>query len=224
MDQPTLIYCAAGNARFQQIAIDAGFLSGAQLPHTIYFPPYFVDQNWKKPNQEAYIEALKKHRPFMASVLDWERDAQLPEVLGWAEGVAQFVETVMIIPKVQGGVSRLPRAIGGKPVRLGYSVPTRHGGTALPYEAFRGWPVHLLGGSPHKQMRLTMFMNVVSVDGNMHHKMAHKCQFWRREKGTHGHFVNMNEAGDGEWGIDANYEAFRRSCKNIIEAWKNLYL
>lgn len=152
MAAPALIYCADGNARFAEIAVNAGFLYGAQLPpRGLPYPPYFADQNWKNPNRERYMSELAKHRPFMASVLDWERAEQLPEVLDWAEDAAQFVDVVMIIPKVLGGIAKLPRRIGGKPVRLGYSVPTKFGGTAVPYSEFYGWPVHLLGGNPHRQ-------------------------------------------------------------------------
>jgi hypothetical protein len=233
MPAPTLIYCADGNSRLAQIAINAGWLYGAQLPRTIYFDPYFVDQNWKKYQKalersqekadnlrDKYFDALKSYRPYMASVLDWERTDQLCEVLSWAEEIARYVEVVMIIPKVQGGIPSLPRTIGGKRIRLGYSIPTGHGGTGVPYSDFRGWDVHLLGGSPHKQMYLTGFMSVVSVDGNMHNKMAHKNRFWRHEKGERGHWVNLYEVGDRGWGKDSNYEAFRRSCENIYQCWQ----
>jgi hypothetical protein len=42
-----IIFCAGGNRRFAEIAKNAGFLLGAQLPDTIYFPIQFADQNWK---------------------------------------------------------------------------------------------------------------------------------------------------------------------------------
>jgi hypothetical protein len=51
---PELIYCSDGNAAFAKIAIEAGFTYGTQLPKTIYFPPEFVDQDYKKPNLEKY--------------------------------------------------------------------------------------------------------------------------------------------------------------------------
>lgn len=226
---PELIYCAGGNRRFAEIAIEAGFLYGAQLPSTVYFRPYFCDQNWKRPNREAYMRCLAEQRPVMASVLDWEYQAQLPEILSWAEEVAQFVEIVMIIPKVQGGVSQLPRFIGGKSVRLGYSVPTKHGATELPIWEFCGWSVHLLGGSPGRQMRLIKHLNVQSCDGNMMQKLAaERCRFWSRgKKPFTNRWTSIKEADGRKWGdgsdtADAPYEAFRRSCQNIMEAWGRL--
>ena len=206
-----IIYCANGNQRFAQIAIDAGFRYGAQLPGTVYRAPWFADQDWKKPNRDRYMAALAQHRPHMASVLDWERQEQLPEILAWAEDAAQYVEVVMLIPKVQGGIHQLPRAIGGKSVRLGYSVPTKFGGSQLPAWEFAGWPVHLLGGSPQKQMALIRYFDVRSADGNYHNLKATKfCEYWQAAR-----WIPITPKQD-----DAPYEAFRRSCENIMAAWR----
>lgn len=211
---PTLIYCADGNRRFAQIAISAGFEYGAQVPNTVYFPPYFCDQNWRKPNREKYMAALAQHRPHIASVLDWEQEEQLPEVLAWAEDAAQYVDVVMLIPKVQGGVSQLPRTIGGKPVRLGYSVPTSFGGTSLGLWEFGGWPVHLLGGSPQAQMQTARYLDVHSADGNYAGRKARQyCQYF---DGTR--WLQLATTGDTD-SKDAIYRAFDLSCRNIISAW-----
>lgn len=221
MEIPTLIYCAGGNPRFYEIATAVGFLYGAQLPETIYGPLYFADQNWKNPNLERYVSAVAQHHPVMASVLDWERDEQLPEVLVWAEAVAPFVETIMIIPKVIGGTHRIPNTIAGKPIRLGYSVPTRHGGTFVPVWEFGSRPVHLLGGSPHEQRRLTNYLNVASVDGNMHQAMAirHNAFYdpWKRTRW--GNWPKLKDFDGRVWERDAPYEAFKRSCENIMTMW-----
>jgi hypothetical protein len=226
-----LIYCANGNGRFAQIAIEHGYTYGAQLPGTVYFPPEFVDQDWKNPDRERYMTALAEHRPRMASVLDWEYDGQLPEVLAWAEDAAAFVDTVIIIPKVHNGIARLPRKIASAEVRLGYSVPTNHGGTEVTAFEFLGWPLHLLGGSPGQQMKLaTTGLNVVSADGNMTQMLAIRhCKFWQPGKRPFANaWPSLKEAGGGVlWGdgsdkADAPYEAFRRSCKNIMAAWENM--
>lgn len=226
MAVPTLIYCADGNARFAQIAIDAGFRYGARLPaRGLHHPIYFADQDWKNPNRERYMAELEQHRPILASVLDLEGEGQLSEVLAWAEDAARFVERVMIVPKAHGIIERLPQRIGNAAVVLGYSVPTRYAGTEVAVWEFAGWPVHLLGGSPHAQMRLAHYMNVVSVDGNMHNLMAVRyCQFWA--PGTARYASNrwwptLREANSGERveDIDLPYIAFARSCKNIVNAW-----
>lgn len=143
-----LIYCAGGNIKFAQIALPAGFLYGARLPSTVYYPLHFADQDWRRPNRQQYMAALAEQRPHIASVLDLESADQLNEVLSWAEEAAQWVAVVVIIPKAFGAIQCLPRRIAGAEVRLGYSVPTSYGGTAVPIWEFEGWPVHLLGGSP----------------------------------------------------------------------------
>ena len=225
MATPTLIYCGGGNPRFYRIATEAGFRYGAQLPDTIYGPLYFADQDWKSPKREAYMAGLAEHRPVMATVLDWEYQEQLGEVLDWAEEAAQHVERVVIIPKVMGGIQHIPRRVGSADVVLGYSVPTKYGGTQLPLWSFAGWPVHLLGGSPHKQMHvyahLRSIAEVVTADGNMMNKMAtQRCAFWREKPGSKGKWITLKEADGRSWDWDAPYEAFRRSCENIMAAWQ----
>lgn len=219
---PRLIYCASGNRRFAEIAIRHGYVYGAQLPATIYYHPEFVDQDWKRPNRERYMSALREHKPALASVLDWECPEQISEVLSWADEAAQYVgEAVIIIPKVQGGVAQLPRIIRDKQVRLGYSVPTRFGGTALPYEEFRGWPVHLLGGAPHKQMKIAGFIHVESADGNYAQKIALSyAQFFAPgHSATRDRYWPKWNDVYHEIGLDAHYHAFELSCINIRAAW-----
>lgn len=218
---PELIYCAGKNQRFEAVAHAAGFRIGVQLPNIVYHPVYFADQDWKKPDRGVYMRALAEHRPHMATVLDLEREAQFQEVLSWAEDAAAYVERVLIIPKYSGAVDSLPRVIGGKPVILAYSVPTAFGGTEVPAWEFYGWPVHLLGGSPHRQMEIARYLHVVSADGNMANKMAHRGRFWSTEKGPKGHWRNLREIGV-DLPTDNNLEAFRRSCENIAAAWKAL--
>lgn len=220
--RPDLIFCGGGAPVFTGIAIESGFLYGARLPSSTYAPLYFADQNWKKPDRASYMRALEKERPTIASVLDWEREDQLSEVLSWAEEAARFVKIIMIIPKVSG-ISSLPHYIGGAEVRLGYSVPTKHGGTSLHVAEFMSRSVHLLGGSPGAQMRLSQYMDVKSADGNMSLKMANRGLYWIKGKKTFSNdWVSLREIDGKKWDGNGNHEAFRRSCINIVKAWENL--
>jgi len=250
---PRLIFCAGGNAGFYEIAAAAGFAYGSQLPETVYGPLLFADQDFKRPNRAAYMAALAHHRPQMATVLDLEQAAQCTTVLDWAAEAAHYVAQVIIIPKYPGAIQRLPRSIGPAEVVLGYSIPTRYGGAPpeLDLAEFAGFPVHLLGGSPHHQIafycaftgrpaprwmgpRLRHFLaryatfgpiaEVRSVDGNMMQLQANRrCAFWRQEVGARGHWVQLSEVGAGGFGRDSHREAFRRSCRNIIQAWSDLH-
>lgn len=222
MQKPDLIFCGGKNPSFAEIAISAGFLYGAQLPCTVYAPVYFADQDWKNPDRKLYMDALEKHRPFMASVLDLENENQFDEVISWAEEASRYAKVVMIIPKVNL-ISKIPKIIGNSFVRLGYSVPTTHGGTDIPVTEFRDWDVHLLGGSPGHQMRLSSIMKVVSVDGNMAMKMANRGLFWERgKKEFSNHWTSLKEADGERWPKNGNHEAFRRSCENIRNRWTEI--
>ena len=221
---PTLIYCAARDLRMAEIAIRYGFLYGAQLPNKIYFHPEFVDQNWKAPVRDKYMQALQTYRPALATVLDLERPDQLREVLSWAQEAAQYVsEAVIIIPKYFGAIADLPREVNGKQVRLGYSVPTEFAGTQVPVWEFFGWPVHLLGGSPNKQLELSAMLNVQSADGNYAAKMARRYnQFYANGTARYAknrYWPQLQEASLGFLEL-GNYHSFVLSCINIRAAWR----
>lgn len=238
---PEIIYCADGNKRFASIAIESGFTYGAQLPNTVYHPPEFVDQNWKSPDLDRYVDAVVTHLPRMASVLDLEKMDQIDEVLRWSCAISPYVrDCIIIIPKVSGAIKHLPREIEGIPIRLGYSVPTLFGASSVSLVEFLGWPIHLLGGGPIAQLGLygdngvrrlldAPRLNVVSVDCNYHLLMATRYnQFFVRlpnRSYKNRYWPTIVEADGEKWGdgsnkADAPYEAFRRSSINIMNAWK----
>jgi hypothetical protein len=219
-----LIFCADGNTRHAHIAVDAGWEYGVRLPAKgmADLPITFADQDWKKPDRARYMACLATHRPGLATVLDLEREEQLPEVLSWAEEAAQHVgEAVLLIPKVSGVLSRLPRRIGGKDVWLAYSVPTAYGGSPVPLWEHAGWPIHLLGGSPQAQRDVWRYLrgiaDVRSLDGNISKKMAtSRCLYWTRETTAFGHWQPIGRAV----ATDAPDECLRRSLVNIRAAWE----
>ena len=205
-----LIYCSSRDIEWASIAIDNGWLYGAQLPNAAHFSPAFVDQDWNNPVRERYLAALREHRPRWATVLDLERREQLNEVLGWAEDAAALVqESIIIIPKAFGIVDLLPNVIGGRKVVLGYSVRTTFGGTTVPYHEFGRRPVHLLGGSPKAQLNAARFLNVVSADGSWARKIANKYA-----EGITPTFSRVKPHD--------RHEAFSISCRSIKERWERL--
>lgn len=250
MAAPTLIYCADGNPRYMEIATNHEFKTGAQLPRKIYdihLPLYFADQDFKRPRYVRYIKMLRKYQPVMASVLDIMEDRRWDEYLMRADEISQYCQIVMFVPKVKGVIKKLrdtfpDKKINGREIRLGYSIKTKYGGTDVSVEEFKGWPVHLLGGSPLEQLKKSKEMNVISCDGNYAQLMSGYCQFfypeflWTEE---YREMVNDKEKkprnpiwptlrevnrgklwGDGSNKADAPYEAFRRSCENIMAMWQ----
>lgn len=219
-----LIWCADGNQAHSRAAIAAGWLYGVRLPAKGMVkgvPLAFADQDWKRPNRSKYMALLREHRPAMATVIDWEEPGQLPEVLSWAEEAAESVaEAVLVVAKVPGGVPDIPEAIGGKEVRIAYSVPTSYGGSTIGLWEMKGRPVHLLGGSPQKQYEIYRYLSaeVKSVDGNMCKKMAtSRCCYWSREKTDKGHW-NVLSGFEG----DAVTECVSMSCRNIASFWRDV--
>jgi len=219
MTRPNLIYSGGGNPRFYRIALKHGFEYGARLPDTVYGKLFFADQNWKSPNRELYMSYLKKHKPKFGTVLDLEFKEQLSEILDWGDEISRYVQHIIIIPKVKGIIKSLPSEINGKQIVLAYSVPTKYGGTEVPIQEFKNWPVHLLGGSPHKQIKLwremSEFCDIISVDGNYFRMKATRfCEYW---------------VAPGKWIPDGNktkknahYACFKKSCFNIMEHWESL--
>lgn len=226
---PYQILSAGGNKRYAEIGVKYGFLHGAQFPCHVYFKNvFFADQNWKEPNFKNYLQGIQYYRPHMATVLDWEQIEQFEEVLFWAKTISPYVKKIIIIPKVIGKVHRIPHYINNRKVILGYSIPTSHGGTKVPIEEFQGWPVHLLGGSPEKQMDVwkenKSDLNIFSCDGNYIFRQARRNQFWSPyliSKARNKRWPQHNEV-NGYQGLDAPYEAIRLSCQNIQETWQRL--
>lgn len=176
------------------------------------------------------MEWLKTYRPKIATVLDIERKSILDESISWAEEASEYCDSVVLIPKVRSVIKKLPKQVCGKQVILGYSIPTSYGGTKIPIEDFKGRSVHLLGGSPHRQMEywksMSNFCNVLSVDGNYAQLVALRFnKFWTNGNAYYAEnrwLPRLDEADGMKWMQDAPYEAFRRSCKNIQNAWENL--
>ena len=228
MGIPALYYVADGNREYARIAVESGWLYGARLPATVYERVDFADQNWREPNLEKYLAAIREHRPGMATVIDWEIPEQLPEVLAWAESVAPFVDRIVVIPKVPGEVDRVPEIVGGKPVVLGYSVPTSYGGTTCGTWEFGRRPVHLLGGSPQAQMDFARYLNVVSTDGSMAALQSRKGRFWHNKRSLlwrasrSSHWCQLKLTGDLRTD-GAHKECFRKSLKNIKKTWESLH-
>jgi hypothetical protein len=207
----------------------------------VYKKPVFVDQDWTNPNLERYLIALERHKPNRATVLDWERAEQLPEILLWIEAIEPIVDTVIVIPKIRGGIARLKSYIKGKNIILGYSAPSDFSHTPVHLSEFLGWPVHILGGCPIRQLQTagrldtqerlleSNRLEIVSVDCNYHLKMATTHAQFCVPSGTAWYAKNrywptMREFlgkkwKDGKTDANAHHEAFRRSCKAIREMW-----
>lgn len=219
------IICVGGNTNYLKTSKEFGFKYGVCLPESVYDRLFFADQNWKKPIRQKYTFGIVRYRPEIATVIDLEKEEQYWEVMSWAEEISPWVERIVIIPKVNGIINRIPRKINGKDIVLGYSVESQYGRTEVPISEFSGWDVHLLGGTPARQLVCCRQMHVVSLDFNMHIKMANfGCQYFS--------FMPQYYCRNPDWPTifeiekkiwdkgNPCQEAFRRSCENLVQFWK----
>lgn len=174
------------------LAVKSGWLYGYQSKdnpckaHEIQkaHKPQFIDNNYFNFDWERHLAAIKLHRPKYCTVMDVMTKEQCQEsgvvfhqydqIIEWAEELSQYSENVIVIPKYDC-ISKIPEKF-----MLGYSVPTSHGGTPLPIQAFAGRRVHLLGGSPNKQIQFFERIpeSVVSLDNNYILKIANFGVAW----------------------------------------------
>lgn len=218
-----LIFCSGGNKKYSAIALRYGFSYGAKLPSTLYHPLRFADQEYQRPRRRAYMHALKRHRPTLATVLDWDANTTKETVFSWAAEAAWYVPEVIIIPKIPGTVCEVPDTIGKAKVRLGYSVETSYGKTDTEIDEFGQRPVHLLGGHPANQYALSKQMNALSADGNFIQERARNNQWFSIDPvqgAKNKWFPMLKETGFGHIQRDTPYFAFELSCMN----WKALFV
>jgi len=207
----SLVFVMDGNPRLARIAVEAGFLYGVRGTQAPYYPPAFLDLDWRRPDFPAHLERCRRWRPRFAVAGDAETPDELERVLGQARILrAEGIEEIIVVPKASG----LAEAVPPEYV-LGLSVPTRFGATQAPFWEYRGRRVHLLGGSPSRQLWLYAHLGsgVVSVDGNSHLVAARRGTFWDGRRWA-------SRAAGEPAGPDMLYRAFARSCAHIAAAWQ----
>lgn len=123
-----------------------------------------LDIDWKRYDFARHLDVAAQTRPVLTVARDVEDISQLDLILKQADKLNRYARHVIVVPKDPRLAGVLDEAIPPR-FLLGYSVPTKYGGTALPPSAFKR-PVHLLGGRPDVQRRLASQLPVVSADGN----------------------------------------------------------
>lgn len=139
----------------------------------------FMDCDYFNYDHGRHREDVLKHKPRFATVRDMMtrkqcEAANIPyfstdQILRWAEELEDGAENVILIPKFPAALREIPEKYV-----VGYSVPTSHGGTTIPFADFKGRRIHLLGGSPQTQWDYfnAAPQDVVSIDNNYIMRMA----------------------------------------------------
>jgi hypothetical protein len=156
--------------RVQTIAHAFGWRPGARytnlrdVRHLAFEKRGFLDICWKTYSFTRHLNSVKLCRPHITVARDIEDIRHLDEVLAEAEQLRKFSKLVAIVPKNPKLGRHLERLIPNEYL-LGYSCPTRYGGTAIPPSKFTR-PVHILGGRPDVQRRIAAKPPVYSFDCN----------------------------------------------------------
>ncbi|GCE45175.1 hypothetical protein EI42_03149 [Thermosporothrix hazakensis] len=215
-----LIYCAGGNKRLQEVALDEGWLLGLRSDSSLSpFPQQFVDVDYKNPDFLRHISVVQHYRPKYATVPDLPESGtqatDIMRVLRQRDLLAPYCGTVFVVPKLHIQVLALPADVA-----IGYSVPSSYGGARYPVSALAGRKIHLLGGSPRKQMEaykaLAPIATVTSVDGNYGQKMAVRFARYWADGRWHDHPAKAKGSRD------IYYECWQRTCRALREAWTQL--
>ncbi|MDQ0637479.1 hypothetical protein QF042_001044 [Pedobacter sp. W3I1] len=168
---------------------------------------HFIDIDWKNYNFERHLDAVKKLMPKYTVAKDWEEANELSNLLGQVDILSKYCEHVIIVPKVDALKEKMLNLIP-KEFMLGYSVPTKYGGTTIEPQYFDERPVHLLGGRPEKQRELGKILNVRSIDGNR----------FTLDAGFGDYFDGVKFRPHPRGGYKVCIED---SIKNINQIWKN---
>lgn len=190
---------------YLDIAVNNGILCGANTHaanRLSEYPLLFLDFAYKKPDIEKHMKICKRIHPKYVCVPDIMTESDIDTSLDYAIELEQYVDRVIIIPKI-ACVDRIE-----KKWMIGFSVPTKYGGA----EGFGVWDiidydVHLLGGSPPQQLKYKNYLpKIKSFDGNSYIKIARLSkQYW-----------------DGRWISDdsmTTLELIDKSVSNIKHAW-----
>jgi hypothetical protein len=182
--------------------------SSSKYPHA----PVFVDNPYERYDHETHLAEVKKYHPRYATVRDMMTQEQCAEadieyfsfeqILDWGEELREYTDNVILIPKYDV-LDKIPDHF-----MLGYSIPTSYGGTPIDIKRFKGRRVHLLGGSPNKQIAYLSHIpdSVVSLDNNYIQHAAAKGRMWL----TNGMFVSLRELGLRDKGIPPEEIGFGR--------------
>lgn len=161
------------------VARKSGLAYGARNIDRPMAWPFMLDIYWKRYVWEEYVEMVRRFQPVMAVSPDYTDPAHRD--LMWNQVDTLFrvgVMKVLVVPKFPGAVADIPqRCI------VAVSVPTDYAGFLPEAEELVGRQVHLLGGSPEKQMATASYYSkrgakIVSMDGNSIHKAGLRRKIW----------------------------------------------
>lgn len=156
------------NPHVMKIATAYGWLPGAKYTNLRDLKQFelvgFIDIDWKNYDFERHLKAVAATKPLLTVANDLTDIGNIDVLIEQADALMEHAGKVIIVPKDPRLSETMDYLIPNR-FLLGYSVPTRYGGTIIPPERFTR-PVHLLGGRPDIQRGLGERMSVASIDCN----------------------------------------------------------
>jgi len=215
--------CRAGMSYGIQSPRSPCKFSDVQEAHKVQF----VDNEYVNYDHQKHLDFVTAIRPKYATTRDLMsveqcQEAEIPfyeyeQVMDWAAEISEVAENVIIIPKYAKVLDKIPPEY-----MLGYSVPTSHGGTPLPAEAFKGRRVHLLGGSWAAQLSYMAELgdDVLSFDNNYILKQSLFASFVLKDGTT----KTLTDVGLEEGDVtNPSYVAFAISCGAVAAGVNEIY-
>lgn len=147
----------------------------------------FIDMAWQDPKPDELISACMGHEPKYAIAGDYEHtdDGELvgepvETVNERAELLTQWVDHPIVVPHQPGEPDLVPEF-----ALVGYSTPTRYGGTEAPIWEYQGHDVHVLGGTMNNIKVVIDHLggHINSIDTNtMHRDATQYGEYWSKSK------------------------------------------
>ena len=201
---------ATHSKRVQKIAVEHGWLPSARYTNLRdvkeFDKVHFIDIDFKNYSFAKHLKAVQNSKPHLTVARDVFSIKDLDEILIEAEELQKYSDKVIIVPKDKKLKGCFDKYIP-KQYMLGYSVPTKYGGTEIPPSEFKR-PTHLLGGRPDTQRNLANEINVYSFD----------CNRFTLDASFGDYFVGSKFVPHPIGGYD---NCIIDSIKKINEIWKN---
>lgn len=204
-----LIFCAGNTKEYAEISIKHGWLYGIRHDNRAYYQPHFIDINWKSYDWGEYLDVIRKYKPQMAMVPDYEKPNK-EKLFRMIEEVRDTgVHDVLCCPKFHGAIDDIPLDC-----IVAISVPSSYAGFLPEPREINNRVVHLLGGTPQDQIDMYRLYTshgakVLSLDCNAHMKASMTGTFFDT-----GRWKN--------YGTVPRIEAFNLSAINIKKTWEKV--
>jgi len=218
------IFCAGSNSQHPLICCKAGIAYGCAQNDTVDDWPFMLDVEFvpEKQDWQDFLGKVYRYHPVTAVVTDYAAKEELPRMLSQIDDLRNAGVLRIVVPvKFSGAIDDIP-----KDCIIGISTPTKSkkfGGYRLPYNDMQklvGRRVHILGGSPPKQMKILKHVRdiggiVISVDGNSHQKAATFSTCF-----VDGRFYRQNN--DADWPFGDYNNTLLVSSKNICQYFSKI--